>query len=77
MIRTRLHVMECQTAGPRLCDTCASGVVLRSAAAPEDEVFCLFMARCVASDVIRCNRYAERDCGPGAMSQVYENAWVA
>ncbi len=77
MNRTRLHVMEGNAASPRLCDTCASGVVFRSAAAPEDEVFCLFMARCVPPDVIRCNRYAERHCGPGVMSQVYETAWVA
>lgn len=77
MIQTRLHVIEGIPASPRLCDTCGSGAVLRSAAALEDEVFCLFMARCVPPDVSRCNCYAERDCGPGAMSQSYENVWVA
>ena len=77
MSRTRLHVIESKTATSRLCDTCASGVVLRSAAAPDDEVFCLFITRTVASDIVSCNRYLERDSGPGAAAQLCESAWVA
>ena len=77
MNRTRLHVIEGKTATPRLCDTCASGVVMRSAAAAEDQVFCLFIALFVSPDIISCNRYAERNCGPGAAAQVCETAWVA
>ena len=77
MNRTRLHVIEGKTATSRLCDTCASGVVLRSAASIEDEVFCLFIARCIPPDIISCNRYADRDGGPGAAAQLCETAWVA
>lgn len=77
MNRTRLHVIEGKTATSRLCDTCASGVVMRSAASAGDEVFCLFIARCVSPDIVSCNRYAERDCGPGAATQLCETAWVA
>ena len=77
MTRTRLHVIEGKTATPRLCDTCASGVVLRSAASSEDEVFCLFIARCVSPDIISCNRHAEHDGGPGTAAQACETAWVA
>ncbi len=77
MNRTRLPVIEGKTATLRLCDTCASGVVLRSAAAAEDEVFCLYIARCVSSDIVSCNRYAERDGGPGIAAQLCESAWVA
>ena len=77
MNRTRLHVIEGKTATPRLCDTCASGVVMRSATAAEDHVFCLFIALYVAPDIVSCNRYAERDGGPGVAAQLCETAWVA
>ena len=77
MNRTRLHVIEGKAAASRLCDTCASGVVLRSAPSNVDEVFCLFIARGVSTDIVSCNRYAERDGGPGAAAQVCETAWVA
>lgn len=76
MNRTRLHVIEGKTATTRLCDTCASGLVLRSAGAVRDEVFCLLIARCVSPDIISCNRYAERDGGPGAAAWLCETAWV-
>lgn len=77
MNRTRLHVIEGKTLTSRLCDTCGSGVVMRSAKASEDEVFCLFIAHCVSPDIVSCNRYSERNAGPGAATQLCETAWVA
>jgi uncharacterized cysteine cluster protein YcgN (CxxCxxCC family) len=76
MNRTRLHVIEGKSA-PRLCDSCASGVVMRSAGAENDTVFCLFINCWVQIDIASCNRYAERDSGPGSAAQVCESAWVA
>jgi len=77
MNRTRLHVIEGKSAASRLCDSCASGVVMRSAGAENDTVFCLFINRLVQIDIASCNRYAERDSGPGSAVQACESAWVA
>ena len=77
MNRTRLHVIKGKTVTSRLCDTCASGVVMRSATAVEDEVFCLFIARYVPTDMVCCNRYADRDGGAGADAQMCETVWAA
>jgi hypothetical protein len=77
MNRTRLHVLQGKSAAPRLCDTCESAVVLRSAAANEDEVVCLVIGRAVAADIVTCNRYIEREVRTGAAAQAWGNAWVA
>ena len=76
MNRARLHVIEGKTACSRLCDTFVSGVVM-SRASGEEDVFCLFIAHFVSPDIVSCNRYAERDGGPGAAAQLCETAWVA
>ena len=77
MNRTRLHVIEGKSAAPRLCDSCASGVVMRSATAANETVFCLFINCWVQIDIASCNRYSERDGGSGNAAQVCESAWVA
>ena len=78
MNRTGLHVIQGKSANRRrLCDTCTGAVVMRSAGVPDDEVFCLFVNRGVSIDITRCNRYSEREGGPGCGAQVCESAWVA
>jgi len=77
MNRTRLHVIEGKSASPRLCDTCWSGVVMRSARAQEDEVFCMYVNRGVSMDIVSCNRYVEREGDPGSPAKACESAWVA
>ena len=75
--KTRLHVIQGKSAAPRLCGTCWSGVVMRSARAEEDEVFCQYVSRHVANDIVSCDRYAERDSGQSPSAQVHQSAWVA
>jgi len=75
--KTRLHVIEGKSATPRLCGTCWSGVVMRSARSEEDEVFCQYVNRPVSNDIVSCDRYAERDSGNSPSAQTHESAWVA
>jgi hypothetical protein len=75
--KTCLHVIEGKSAAPRLCDTCWSGVIMRSAKAAEDEVFCQFVSRNIANDIISCDRYAERDDSSARAGRACDSAWVA
>lgn len=65
------------TAAQRLCDRCWSGVVMRSAHAGEDEVFCQVITRPVSNDIVQCNCFAEREGTKAQAAQVHESAWVA
>ena len=74
---TRLHLIEPKAKPRRLCDSCASGVVMRSAGVEEYDVFCLFINCRVSGDVVHCNRFTERETAPGLAAQSCESAWVS
>lgn len=59
---------------PRLCDSCANGVVMRGPADSEESVFCSLMERPVQMRVTDCNRYVDR--AQPALWAMKEIAWV-
>jgi hypothetical protein len=77
--KTCLHLIasNADVKSHRLCDTCASGVVMRTAGIEEPDVFCLFINCRVSPGVVHCNRYAQRESAPGAAAPICESAWVS
>ena len=59
---------------PRLCDSCANGVVMRGPANSEEYVHCSLMEKPIPIRVTECNRYVDRAQPPlWAMKEI---AWV-
>jgi hypothetical protein len=58
----------------RLCDSCASGVVMRGPAESEELVYCSLMEKGVQMRVTDCNRYVDR--AQPALWAMKEIAWV-
>ena len=75
--KARLYLIGAKPKPRRLCDSCSSGVVMRSAGVEEYDVFCLFINCRVSPDVVNCNRYAERDATPGLADRLCESAFVS
>ena len=59
---------------PRLCDSCASGVVMRGPAESEELVYCSLLEKPVPMRVTDCNRYLDRS--QPALWAMKEIAWV-
>jgi len=59
---------------PRLCDSCANGVVTRGPADSEEFVYCSLMDRRIEMQVTECNRYVDR--AQPALWAMKEIAWV-
>jgi hypothetical protein len=73
---TRLNVLSGTRSAhaPRLCDTCQSGVVRRGAADSDEHVYCLVTERDVATRVVECNRYVDRN--KPSLFDMRQIAWV-
>jgi hypothetical protein len=59
---------------PRLCDSCEKGLITRSAADSEEQVFCMRMRTLVTTRVTECNQYSDRSQPP--LWALKEIAWV-
>ena len=59
---------------PRLCDTCANGVVMRGPAESEEIVHCWLMEKSIEMRVTECNRYVDRS--RPSLREMKEIAWV-
>ena len=59
---------------PRLCDTCQSGVVRRGAADSDEHIYCMVTEREVATRIVECNRYADRN--KPSLWDMRQIAWV-
>lgn len=59
---------------PRLCDSCASGVIRRGASESDEDIFCTQTRRNVHLRVVECNAYRNQAHPPlWAMKEI---AWV-
>ena len=59
---------------PRLCDSCADGVVMRGPADSEEYVYCAVTQKTIPMRVTECNRYVDR--AQPALWAMKEIAWV-
>ncbi|MBV9768887.1 MAG: hypothetical protein JOZ32_04895 [Bryobacterales bacterium] len=59
---------------PRLCDSCANGVVMRGPAESEEYVHCSLMKQPIQMRVTECNRYVDRS--QPSLWAMEEIAWV-
>lgn len=62
------------SAGPRLCDSCASGVVRRGAAESDERIYCRTIERDVRTRIVECSSYIDRT--RPSLWDMQQIAWV-